>query len=150
MTGIAAGIGRQSWLWASLAALAMLFVLIAISRVVNRPLPASRAQRTDLTAMRRAAVSEIVRVHRALHSPATTDSVREARRTSLRWTTHVEQTLHDIAYGIGVMRTAHIIFGHDREIRAELERRHIPFDDCLMELEGAAATIVAAINKYHK
>lgn len=145
---LGAVVGRHSWLWAAAAAVAVLLVLVWISRLANRPLPASRSHRVAASTMRKAAISEVVRVHRRLRSPATTDCVRDARRGAVKWTGDVEQTLHDLAYGIGVMRTVHLVFGQDQEIRAELDRLHVPFDDTFLELEAATATIVSSVKKH--
>jgi hypothetical protein len=126
-------------------ALAVLVVLIVLSKLINRP-GAPMPRRTEVK-MRKAAVQEMVRVQASLRRKHTVEVVQHAARGALSWSRNVEQVLHDLAYGIGCLKMAHLTFGHDEELRSELSKHHVNFDDLFLELETTTRTIVAAIDR---
>lgn len=141
----------QRYVWIVVcAAVALAVVAICfISRIANRGFEkdVGHIRKGGAAAMRRAAVSEALRINRMLKSDRTVEVIQAAkkRRKRMIWTRQVEQILHDLAYGIGSMKTMHLVFGQDPELRAEMAKRHVPFDDLFMELEDANTLIVNAL-----
>lgn len=142
---------KHLWIAVCLGCVIVLGIACLISRVANRGIvdDVRQIRKGGAAAMRRAAVGEGLRINRMLRHDKTVDVLQTVKkRKSLPWSREVEQILHDLAYGIGSMRTMHLVFGQDPELRADMAKRHVPFDDLFLELEDANGLIVNALSSW--